>query len=320
MCIYQLFSVWTRLPLDAFRLEKVMGGLSNEVFVVTMTDTSTSFPEKMILRVYGKESEAWMNRALELDVIRVASSVGLAPYVLKCWRGGRLESFVPGRTLTPWKDLYDIRVLSRLATRVATLHRCPLPSASRNTSRLERWIKDWGERARAVHPEWVDRAIQGYRAWTSPSDTLVLCHNDLNVSNLLWEEETGNIHLIDYEYAGWNYRGYDLANLYCEVYMHNATENWPHFKCESVTKGWTKKHFRYFCREYIRVYTQQEDVSDADIELLQSEVKQFEPLSHLVWGLWGLMQSRNTDVSFGYVEYGLCRLRHSIALFNGINK
>ena len=47
----------------------------------------------------------------------------------------------------------------------------------------------------------------------------VLCHNDLLCGNVLYQEpipqqnpQGGKVFLIDYEYAAYNYRAFDLAN------------------------------------------------------------------------------------------------------------
>ena len=48
----------------------------------------------------------------------------------------------------------------------------------------------------------------------------VYAHNDLLAGNVLLLDADGTgrrrVQLIDYEYAGYNYCGYDLANHFCE--------------------------------------------------------------------------------------------------------
>jgi hypothetical protein len=47
---------------------------------------------------------------------------------------------------------------------------------------------------------------------------IVTCHNDLLCKNIILDtvEGTKTINFIDYEYAGANYRGYDIGNHFCE--------------------------------------------------------------------------------------------------------
>ena len=48
------------------------------------------------------------------------------------------------------------------------------------------------------------------------STPLVLCHNDILLNNILYEENTNNVHIIDYEYLGANPAAYDIANHFAE--------------------------------------------------------------------------------------------------------
>ena len=41
---------------------------------------------------------------------------------------------------------------------------------------------------------------------------------------------------------------------------------------------------------------------------LQAAAWDYVGLSHLLWGLWGLIQSRNSEIDFDYVEYARQRL------------
>lgn len=57
---------------------------------------------------------------------------------------------------------------------------------------------------------WLRKAVQPLE---SP---LVLCHNDLLLANVLYDESRGTVQLIDFEYAGPNYQAYDIANHFNE--------------------------------------------------------------------------------------------------------
>ena len=44
----------------------------------------------------------------------------------------------------------------------------------------------------------------------------ILCHNDLNHGNLLYDEAKSEVWAVDLEFAGFNHRGFDLGNHFCE--------------------------------------------------------------------------------------------------------
>ncbi|KFG58268.1 phosphotransferase enzyme family protein [Toxoplasma gondii RUB] len=60
--------------------------------------------------------------------------------------------------------------------------------------------------------------------------SLVLSHNDLQENNLMSDNE--HLHLIDFEYASENLRGFDVANLFCEFAIDYTTPK--HFPFYSV--------------------------------------------------------------------------------------
>ena len=54
--------------------------------------------------------------------------------------------------------------------------------------------------------------------------SFVFCHNDLNVGNII--ENNTALTLIDYEFAGMNFLGYELGNFFNEL----ASEYEPNFQ------------------------------------------------------------------------------------------
>ena len=52
------------------------------------------------------------------------------------------------------------------------------------------------------------------------TDAVVFSHNDALAGNILYDKTAdggrGDIKLIDFEYGSWNYRGFDIANHFCE--------------------------------------------------------------------------------------------------------
>lgn len=47
----------------------------------------------------------------------------------------------------------------------------------------------------------------------SPS---VFCHNDLLLGNVIYTEALNKVTFIDYEYAEYNYQGFDIGNHFTE--------------------------------------------------------------------------------------------------------
>ena len=45
---------------------------------------------------------------------------------------------------------------------------------------------------------------------------VVLCHNDLLLTNILFNEKENKVTFIDFEYASQNYQAFDIANHFAE--------------------------------------------------------------------------------------------------------
>ncbi len=65
---------------------------------------------------------------------------------------------------------------------------------------------------------------------------VVFSHNDLQEGNILirpvYETPEEKLILIDFEYCSYNYRGFDLANHFCEWSFNNNVEIYPNFTYE----------------------------------------------------------------------------------------
>lgn len=63
---------------------------------------------------------------------------------------------------------------------------------------------------------------------------VVFAHNDLQEGNILirpeYETPDDKLALIDFEYCSYNYRGFDLANHFCEWSYNYNVEHYPNFK------------------------------------------------------------------------------------------
>lgn len=68
-----------------------------------------------------------------------------------------------------------------------------------------------------------------HRLVTKIQSPVVFAHNDMQEGNILLRTSPGKIadriSLIDFEYCSYNYRGYDLANHFCEwMYCYKVSE------------------------------------------------------------------------------------------------
>ncbi|KAF9142569.1 hypothetical protein BG015_000751 [Linnemannia schmuckeri] len=414
------------------------------------TSASTSDParpRKILLRVYGIGLDALFSRENELHWLQNLATMDIGPSLLGIFKNGRFEQYVESTTLTK-EDIRDPRTSRHIAHRMCELHNIvnvfPPPEGTipQSQENIARWIplaKDAIEKICAKDPS--KRAVidefdynkliteigEVQKELMSVHSPIVFAHNDAQYGNILKSlDEDGELVVIDFEYAGYNTRGFDIGNHFCEwtadyhserpsilhhdkyptkaeqlnfleAYMEaeiamcgyhltaiNLAQYAKHRRRRSVTKAivhglsnvaLSAIHAKKSIAKRASVELKKEDASAAvnsteqqsntdnseeptplttpltpvstisskmsgvkgkgnsaieneivnpikpgtgngsggvsKAEILDSmykEVNKFALTSHIMWGLWGLIQATQSEIEFDYFEYALQRL------------
>ncbi|KAK1394011.1 hypothetical protein POM88_013067 [Heracleum sosnowskyi] len=100
---------------------------------------------------------------------------------------------------------------------------------------------------------------------------IAFCHNDLQYGNIMIDEKTRSVTVIDYEYASFNPVAYDLVNHFCEMAANYHSEK-PHILDYSTYPGLEER--KRFVHSYLG--------SDGN-QLDDSEVQRHCRLTPHVW-------------------------------------
>ncbi|KAJ1348642.1 Casein kinase II subunit alpha' [Parelaphostrongylus tenuis] len=197
--------------------------------------------------------------------------------------------------------------------------------------------------------EHIARELDYLREMVSKSRSPVaFCHNDLQEGNILLpkassgnirlssicEESIGSLSLrafnpadprlvlIDFEYASYNYRGFDFANHFVEYTIDYDVAEHPHYQIYQEQFPEDEQIIDFFV-SYLREFGDfSESQLNSKAEELLKETLPFVPVSHFFWGVWGLLQVELSPVGFGFAEYGRDRLglyfqtRYLLKMFN----
>lgn len=107
---------------------------------------------------------------------------------------------------------------------------------------------------------------------------------------------------IDLEYAGWNFRGFDLGNHLCEWASDFLRPDAAHLLDFGHYPSLEQR--RAFAHAYLGEGEEEEAVA-----ALVREMDEFALASHLYWGIWGLVQARISAISgFDFAVYARQRL------------
>eukprot|EP00937_MAST-01D_sp_MAST-1D-sp2_P005156 g5156.t1 len=113
---------------------------------------------------------------------------------------------------------------------------------------------------------------------------------------------------IDFEYGGYDYRGFDIANHFCEYAGFDADfERWYPAERDQLA----------FFRDYVEAAGYPVEATRAgtafDFETFAVElhaiVCRFALASHFLWGLWGIIQARHSPIDFDFMGYARDRFK-----------
>lgn len=323
---------------DDISIEIISGGITNLLY------RAIWYEQSVLVRIYGEKTEIMIDREIDNTIFAHLSKAGFGPTYYGRFINGRIEGWMDSRSLSPeeMQDVEPIDFLRMIPTELATLHRIELPFEDKSPilwPMLEKFtqcvatisfedpvrqqaFKDLNFPTMLREMDWLRTVIASpdtqhglalSEAQTDPvaqramefATEIVSCHNDALSGNILYHESWDRVRIIDYEYGGYNYRAYDLANHFCE---HCG------FDCD-YEKGYpSAAQQMFFLRHYIAkanpdLYLSllRDQVADPFTKALMQIVNQYTLAAHLFWGTWALVQAKHSPIDFDFLNYARLR-------------
>ncbi|VDD93234.1 unnamed protein product [Enterobius vermicularis] len=288
--------------------ETFTAGITNKVFcVIHKSNEGSSKEERMIFRVYGKNTDKIIDREAELKNWLRLAAVGCAAPLYGTFNNGLVCGYLPGKSLKV-EALRDSDIYPRICKAMSRIHRIrpnapEMPSFYKQT---EKFIKNFSTK---FSNEDMQRRFDIFAANCNVSlindysklkelisvmnSDIVFCHNDLLVHNIVYCENTGKLTFIDYEYADFNYRCFDIANHFNE---YAGVEDVDYSLCP------TDDEKRQWIEKYLEYYLRRKPLADEVDKMLQ-QIPLFEAASHFLWAVWALVQSQISTIDFDYLGF-----------------
>lgn len=320
----------------------ISGGISNALYRVTLRRTMASpfdaasktcavFSPIVVVRVYGENTERFVDREKEVETMRMLHQHGFGPEVLGVFGNGRVEGFLSGQACLESDDLGREDVAVVIAETLARFHRISSAKGGRGERMLKGFpvarpqagqvntpfgkTRAWLETAKTLEATYDEKQIEIYRqlnvdaileevreleakakALNSP---LAFTHNDLLSGNIMVARSpkgaVESMTFIDFEYADWAPRGFDLGNHFCEYAGFDC--DYSRYPDESDA----------FVRAYLRIFDEKEP-STEKVKRVVREANVFGLAAHLYWGAWSLLQARWSSIDFDYMSYAKLRI------------
>ncbi|KAK9912561.1 hypothetical protein M0R45_036423 [Rubus argutus] len=295
----------------ALQVIQLKGAMTNEVFQIKWPTSTGEVSRKVLVRIYGEGVGVFFDRDNEIRTFEYMSKNGQGPRLLGRFPNGRIEEFIHARTLSA-SDLRDPDISALIATKMKEFHDLEMPGPKDVIlwGRLRNWLSTAKrlcspEEANAFQLDSIEKEISILEKELSvPNQRIGFCHNDLQYGNIMIEEESKSITIIDYEYASYNPIAFDIANHFCEMAADYHTDT-PHILDYSKYPGLEER--KRFVYTYLSSSGNQ--LSDKEVEQLVQDVENYTLADHLFWGLWGIISEHVNDIDFDYMEYARQRFQ-----------
>ncbi|KAI3505045.1 hypothetical protein L1887_26906 [Cichorium endivia] len=288
------------------KAKHLSGAMTNVVHRITWPKDNTGNDDRTVLvRMYGEGADIFFDRDEEIRTFESLSTHGYGPKLLGHFPQGRVEEFIHAKTLSAC-DLRDAEISSQIAVKMGEFHKLDMPGPKTVLlwSRMRKWLdiamsKCSKEHVKEFKVDTLNDEIDTLEKEMSQSHQHVaFCHNDLQYGNIMINEETKSVTLIDYEYASYNPVAYDLANHFCEWAANYHTDT-PHVLDYNMYPDLEER--RRFVQSYLSSTGNQP--SDAEVDQLLEDIEKYTLANHIFWGLWGLISSYVNNIDFDYKKY-----------------
>jgi len=313
---------WNDFEDSQIIISEYSGGITNKLFKCTLRKDDGS-AEILLLRLYGANTEQIIDRESEIVVFQALHKRGFGPCFYGTFLNGCAYGYTQGRSLQVAEMRTFRRQIARLLGQWHTEVDVPqFPPEPLLYESMKNWIgvgkteesfvglragqlERWNALNMDIRAE-VESTEKRLTALNSP---VVFCHNDLLSGNIIYNDETDSTEFIDFEYACYNYRAFDIANHFCEYTGFEM--DWSLYPTREERNDFFEEYLIASKRAELdreRRIGEEVIVTKEEVEALSNEVNAFVSASHLYWGIWALAQAKISDIEFDFFEYALRRL------------
>lgn len=325
-----------------------MKALSNMTYRVKCKVPGT---QPILTKYFGKGFlDRLLDRKVDNEVSSTLGDLDIGPKVYFYSDECRIEQFLFSAEFTS-EDMLDDSKRKLLTYYISNFHRARIESIPKGSllSRcksgsfpLMELAKEAAEKKQELFDEKEKQVVQEVLQLATPEEVefltkitadfeedLVISHNDFLNGNIL-TLPTGELKLIDFEYASYNIKMYDIANFINESLFNYAIEKFPYFEYngqlrdDDDTVRKMVKYYALFSKQDLQVsfdeateLIENEKAADAELLTLYGSAEEVKKaiddlmrqlhagylLSHAVWVLWAVTMCKNNNIQFGYLEF-----------------
>ncbi|XP_035810521.2 ethanolamine kinase 1 isoform X2 [Amphiprion ocellaris] len=277
-------------------------------------------PGCVLVRLYGRMTELYVNRDREVEMFQVFHAHGCGPEIYCSFQNGICYEFVRGTVLDD-ELLHQPSIYRLIAAEMGRIHsiqpKCGLPVEPLLWTKMSHFLtlvqssfnSSPAEQPCTTSPaavpevpsfETLSVEMESLKRHLSQIDSpTVLCHNDLLTKNIIYNHKEGMVKFIDYEYADYNYQAFDIGNHFNEFAGVNDVD-YSLYPSWELQRDWLTAYLESYKHSTGREVT----VTEAEVTRLYIQASNF------FWGLWAILQSRYSSIDFDFQRYALARLNY----------
>ncbi len=298
-------------------MEKITGGLSNEVFKYkdlifkfynySLLELDYNFEEFVQKKLFGKYA----------NVPEICQSIRVDNKLI-----GRVEKFIKSSNVSKEHFTSEFKTYANILNNI---HSTEIDDYNEKIPNFFFYLNKWieildtqinfiqisGNQLKPDHnkiKEKADEYLGGLFWFISHMQLeLKLCHNDFQQLNVL-VDSSNKFYVIDFEYASLNYIYYDIANYFAECALDNTELKYHEHLYPSKEKRCQ------FYKEYFNNLHPEEYYVEFDFLVLN-----FTPLVEYTWYVWAMIKYISTG-STDYLTYGKIRYNNFFKFIDKLGK
>lgn len=281
-------------------------GITNKLVGAWLGEDKT---DTVLVRVYGEGTERIIDRKAEVENMLRLQDIGCGSKLYASFNNGLCYEFIPGEILSQTM-LHDPLIYKAVARMMAKIHSVPLGDSEMKPGlwdRLSKFINlaNPGCNPRLVEEfpskELLELELKYLKEMLiNCASSIVFCHNDALLGNIVVNKKENKVHFIDMEYGCPNYAAYDIANHFAEFVGCDG-------KLDYLRWFPDRPYRRDWIAEYMRASGT--DITGESLENFVDLVDKFVLASHLLWGVWAVIQAENSSIDFDFVDYAIQKLK-----------
>jgi thiamine kinase-like enzyme len=343
-----------KISSSYYQIQKLDSGLSNHLFILSYKEQKTQDEMKYFLRIFGNLSTMGIDRKFEYFLIDINAKKGLCPKIIETdLQTYRLEELLPKFKTATDQELFTNEFLEKIEEiiinfqtsiydyvtehteffniNIFSFFRKIMPRVRQNFDNFMEKFNYYknsssydplflGDIFKTENLNIISDLITDFDlSWSKikldniDKEFLILSHNDVHKQNLLLIN--GEIMLIDYEYACFNFIGFDIINYCIESFFDLDKKQYPFFgmKVENVKCLFEDGKYYQIYLNYIDKLNLKFNLLNK-LEIIRSE-KYFIKIAavcSLFWFFVSLLfldfDSIFNKTGFNYIDYSIERL------------